>query len=75
MKKAGLSLRDGGCGFPLATINVAPGYFRKKNKRRNIALKEIPSCLIPCLLVVFTQQLEILVTSLRKAYMLNASIK
>ena len=27
-------------------------------------LKEIPSCLIPCLLVVFTRQLEILVTTL-----------
>ena len=25
--------------------------------------KEIPSCLIPCLLVVFNQQLEILVTA------------
>ena len=32
--------------------------------RRNIEPKEIPSCLIPCLLVVFTWELEILVTTL-----------
>ena len=51
-------------------MNVAPNYFYSK-----IEPKETPSCLIPCLLVVFTQQLEILVESLRKGYMLNASIK
>ena len=32
--------------------------------RRKIEPKEIPSCLIPLLLVVFTRQLEILVTTL-----------
>lgn len=32
-------------------------------KRRKIDLKEIPSCLIPWLLVVFTRKLEILVTA------------
>ena len=32
-------------------MNVAPGYFHRKMER-----KEIPSCLILCLLVVFTQQ-------------------
>ena len=31
---------------------------------RKIKPKEIPSCLIPCLLVVFTLHLEILVTAL-----------
>ena len=51
-------------GFPPGIINVAPSYFRKKIEE-NIEPKEIPSCLIPCLLVVFyTRQLEILVTSL-----------
>ena len=40
-------------------MNVALGYFHRK-----IEPKEIPSCLIPCLLVVFTRQLEILVTLL-----------
>ena len=40
-------------------MNVALGYFHRK-----IEPKEIPSCLIPCLLVVFTPQLEILVTFL-----------
>ena len=55
----GLSLRGGGWGFPLATMNVAPRYFH-----REIESKEIPSCLIDHLLVVFTRQLEILVTAL-----------
>ena len=56
----GLSLRGGGWGFALATVkNVAPGYFH-----REIESKEIPSCLIDRLLVVFTWQLEILVTAL-----------
>ena len=32
--------------------------------RRKIEPKEIPSCLISCLLVVFSWQLEILVTTL-----------
>ena len=50
---------------------IPPGYYKcgpqllSSENRRKIEPKEIPSCLIPCLLVVFyTQQLEILVTSL-----------
>ena len=34
--------------------------------------KEIPSCLIPRLLVVFTQQLEILVTTLALGHIITA---
>ena len=60
---SGLSLRAGGGGFSPATKRVAPGYFYRKN-RRKIEPKEIPSHLIPRLLVVFTRQLEILVTTL-----------
>ena len=52
-------IKSRGLGFPPATMNVAPGYFHRK-----IEPKEIPSCLIPHTLVVFTQQLEILVTAL-----------
>ena len=37
------------------------GYFQRENGRK-IEPKETPSCLVPHLLVVFTQQLEILVT-------------
>ena len=54
---AGLSLTARGQGFPSATMNV-------EENRRNAAIEEIPSCFIPGLLVVFPQQLEILVTSL-----------
>ena len=50
-----LSLRGGGWGFPPAT-------FKGKEKKKE--LKETPSCLIPRLLVVFTQHLEFLVTTL-----------
>ena len=39
-------------------MDMAPGYYQMK-----IEAKETLSCLIPCLLV-FTQQLEILVTTL-----------
>ena len=46
-----------GWGFPLATENVAPGYFHSK-------VEEIPGRLIPWLLVAFPRQLEILVTAL-----------
>ena len=55
----GLSLRDEGWGFPPATMDIAPGYYQMK-----IEPKETPSYLVPCLLVVFTQQLEIVVTTL-----------
>ena len=58
----GLSLRAGGQGFSLATKRVAPSFFYWKIEEKKP--KEIPSRLIPCLLVVFTRQLEILVTTL-----------
>ena len=62
--KAGLSLRGRGRGFPPVTKNVAPSYFHRKIEGKKEP-KEIPSCLIPRLLVVFTRQLEILVTALK----------
>ena len=46
------------------------GYYERgpwllsKENRRKIEPKETPSCMIPRLLVLFTQQLEILVTTL-----------
>ena len=49
---------------------ISPGYYEcfpqliSKENIRKIEPKEIPSCLIPRLLVVFTRQLEILVTTL-----------
>ena len=49
---------------------ISPDYYEcfpqllSEENRRKIEPKEIPSCLIPRLLVVFTQQLEILVTTL-----------
>ena len=55
----------GGWGFPVATMNVAPGYFHRKIE--TIKPKEIPRHLIPRLLVVFTQQLEILLFILTNA--------
>ena len=58
-----MSLRAGGRGFSPATKRVAPRLLLLEN-RRKIEPKEIPSRLIPHLLVVFTQQLEILVTTL-----------
>ena len=64
---SGLSLRAGGRGFSPATKRVAPGYFYWK-----IEPKEIPSPLIPRLLVVFTRQLEILVTTLMYALLYKA---
>ena len=62
--RPGLWLRGGGQRFPPATMNVASSYFHMKVEEKIIQPKEIPSCLTPCLLVVFTRQLEILVTSL-----------
>ena len=50
---------------------ISPGYYvhlprlLSKENERKIEPKEIPSCLIPRLLVVFTWQLEILVTTLK----------
>ena len=63
LDSSGLSLRDGGLG-------ISPGYYERllrllsKENKGKIEPKEIHSCLIPCLLVVFTRQLEILVTTL-----------
>ena len=59
---AGLSLRGGGRGFS----SVALTWFRLLSweNRTKIGPKEILSCYIPCLLVAFTQQLEIFVKSL-----------
>ena len=55
-------IKSRGQGFSLATKRVAPGFFYWKIEEKKP--KEIPSRLIPCLLVVFTRQLEILVTTL-----------
>ena len=50
---------------------ISPGYYECGPRlllwenRRKIEPKEIPSCLIPRLIVVFTRQLEILVTTLK----------
>ena len=52
---------------------ISHGYHERgiwllsEENRRNIEPKEIPSCSIPCLLVVFTWQLEILVTTIPQA--------
>ena len=49
-------------------LKIPPGYYKRgpwlisKENKRKIEPKENPSCLIPRLLVVFTLQLEILVT-------------
>ena len=49
---------------------ISPGYYEhgpqllSKENKRKIEPKETPRCLIPHLLVVFTLQLEILVTTL-----------
>ena len=59
----GLSLRAGGRGFPPPTIYECGFRLLSKENRRKTEPKEIPSCLIPRLLVVFTWQLEILVTT------------
>ena len=50
-------------GFFPAAMNMAPGYFQRKTEEQ-IEPKETPSCLIPLLLVVLIQQLQILVTTL-----------
>ena len=48
------TLRGGDQGFPNYSTWLLATFMEPK---------EIPSCLIPCLLVVFNQQLEILVTA------------
>ena len=52
-----------GPGISPATMNVAPSYFQRID-RRKIEPKKIPRCLIPSLLVVFPWQLDILVIPL-----------
>ena len=59
---AGLSLRAGAGDFPRLLREWPPATLLEN--RRKIEPKEIPSRLIPRLLVVFTRQLEILVTTL-----------
>ena len=51
---------------------ISPGYYEcgrqilsKEKYRRKIEPKEIPSCLIPCVLIVFTWELEMLLTTLQ----------
>ena len=51
-----------GQGFPAASMHITPSYFHRKTEDKY--KKEIPSCLIPHLLVVFTRQVEILVKTL-----------
>ena len=58
-----------GPGIPQATMNVAPSHLQRKiEEKRNT---KTPSCLIPHLLVVFTRQLEILVTTLHDPHDLS----
>ena len=51
---------------------ISPGYYEhgprllSKENRRKIEPKETPSRLVPCLLVVFTLQFEILATTLKR---------
>ena len=59
----GLSLRNRGWGFSLATKNVALGYFPRKIIKKVESKETLTSCLIPCLLVVNTRQLDVLVTA------------
>ena len=53
-----------GPGNSLVTMKVTPDYFHKKKGK--VGPQQIPSCLIPGLLVLFTQKLEILATALDK---------
>ena len=56
---------------------ISPGYYEQdsrilsKENKRKIEPKEIPSCFIPRLLVIFTLQLEILVTTLIQCKLLR----
>ena len=59
----GLSFRGRDRGLPSSYYERGRWLVAQEN-RRKIEPKEIPSCLISCLLVVFIRQLEILVTSL-----------
>ena len=57
-----------GRDFPQLPWTWPPATFIRKNYTRKIELKETPSCLISRLLVVFTRQLEILVTVLERLF-------
>ena len=59
-----------GPGISPSYYEHGPWLLSKENKRK-IDPTENPSCLIPRLLVVFTQQLEILVTTLQLAKHIN----
>ena len=60
---------------------ISPGYYEcgprllLLENRRKIEPNEIPSCLIPHLLIVFTRQLEILVTTLLHSFRLCVIIE
>ena len=56
-------IKSQGLGISLGYYECGPRLLLLEN-RRKIEPKEIPCCLIPCLLVVFMRQLEILVTTL-----------
>ena len=56
-------IKGQGPGISPSYCERLPRLLSKENERK-IEPKEIPSCLIPRLLVVFTRQLEILVTTL-----------
>ena len=63
-------IKSRGPGISLGYYECGHGFFWRK-----IEPKEIPSCLIPRLLVLFTQQLEILVTTLTHFYTETSSKK
>ena len=50
--------------FPEYYMSVVPGYFYQKIEEKYNQKKSLAVWLIPWLLVVFTRQLEILVTTL-----------
>lgn len=58
----GLSQRAEVRGFPSITMSMTPSCFRMKQKK--IEPKKLPTLKIYCLLIAYTQQLEILVTTL-----------
>ena len=57
-----LLLRARGWGLPLATMSTPSSTLREIKQK--IEHKKRPTCSIPCLLIAFTRQLEILVTVL-----------
>ena len=60
----GAVIKSRGPGISPSYYECGPRYILSKENRRKIEPKEIPSYLIPHLFVVFTWQLEILVTTL-----------